>query len=163
MEHKRTMCLCMCLYVSDGEMVPITSKIFIKGCSNLSTINFKQRIRVLTDPSFCTLSPHSKKVLDSRTPRWMDATFLQNVLHSLQLWLPSVSGRGFPVQMVLSGLSSGGKNSIRYPWVYKVWVFALELDPWIYSVYRKKESEIRVPALTGDVCGGINQDKAKTC
>lgn len=93
----------------------------------------------------------------------MDATFLQNVLHSLQLWLLSVSGRGFPVQMVLSGLGSGGKNSVRYPWVYKAWVFALEVDPWIYSVYRKKESEIRVPALTGDVCRGINQDKAKTC
>lgn len=67
------------------------------------------------------------------------------------------------MQMVLSGVGSGGKSSLRYPWVYKAWVFALELDPWIYSVYRKKESEIRVPALTGDVCGGINQDKAKTC
>lgn len=37
--------LCVCLYVCDGETVPTASKILIKGCNNLSTINSKQRIR----------------------------------------------------------------------------------------------------------------------
>lgn len=111
--------------VSDGEMLPIRSKILIKGYGNLLTINSKQGIKVLTelDPACCTLFPHSKKVLGpnplgARSPRWMDATFLQYILHSLQLWLLSVSGRGFSLQMVLSGVSRGAKSSIRYPWVY---------------------------------------------
>lgn len=92
----------------------------------------------------CTLSLHSKRVLSSnplgaKVPRWMDTTIQQYVLHSLQLWLLSVSGRVFLVQMVLSEIGSGGISSIRSPWIYKAWVFILEVYPWIYSVYRKRE------------------------
>ena len=82
-------------------------------------------------------SIHTARTLQEGSGFESSATFLQNILHSRQLWFLSVSGRGFPVKMVLSGASSGGKRSIRYPWVYKAWLFALELDPWIYSVYSK--------------------------
>lgn len=44
--------------------------------------------------------------------------------------------------MVLSGFGCGGESSVRYPWVYKARVFALELDLWIYSVYRKEKERL---------------------
>lgn len=46
-ENKRTACVRVCM--SDGEMMLTRSEILIKGYNNLSTINTKQRIRVLTE------------------------------------------------------------------------------------------------------------------